>query len=390
MKALLLEAEWSPRPGYEPSERERREQRAENANQVYRNPRLRLAERPVPRPGPGELLVQVRACGVCGSDLHMIEREPDGYMSSADPARLPVALGHEFSGVVSEVGPGVDAFRPGDAVCVEASQWCGACPPCRAGIFGQCANLNEHGFSLDGGFAEYVLTKPQYCWSLEPLRRAYEGDDAAVFELGALVEPYSVIYNAVFVRAGGFLPGGHVAVFGAGPIGLATIQFARFAGAGTIIAFDTVAERRALALQVGAEAALDPVQLAKDGQDPVALVQELTDGAGVALAVEAAGAGRHTFPVLERLLALGGKVIQVGVGAGQTPVTLITLQTHNVNLYGAMGSSGSGVFPAVIRLFAAKRLAAREVITARFPLEQVLAAFDRTAERRDGKVLVVA
>src|SRR5437762_5001788 len=131
MKALLLDAEWSPRPGYEPSERERREQRAENASLVYRTPSLRLAERPVPAPGPGELLVKVKACGVCGSDLHMIEQEPDGYMSSADPANLPVVLGHEFSGVVAEVGAGVDAIRPGDPVCVECSQWCGVCPPCR-------------------------------------------------------------------------------------------------------------------------------------------------------------------------------------------------------------------------------------------------------------------
>jgi scyllo-inosose 3-dehydrogenase len=388
MKALVLDAEWSPRTEYVPTERERREQRAENASLIYRQPTLRLADLPTPTAGPGEVLIEVKACGVCGSDLHMIEQLPDGYMSSADPANLPVALGHEFSGVVVEVGPGVETLAAGTRVAVEGSQWCGACLPCRAGVFGQCSNLNEHGFSVNGAFADYVVTKPQYCWPIDALVEQF-GEDAA-FEAGALVEPFSVIYNALFVRAGGFLPGGHVAVFGAGPIGLIAVILARFAGAGTIVALDTVQERRDLALQMGADAALDPVALARDGQDAAAAIRELTGGMGAALAVESAGAGARTFPVIERSMALGGKIVQVGVGAGQAPLTLITLQTTNINLYGSMGSSGSGIFAAVIRLMAGGRVPVLPLITARFPLERVMDAFDRTAERRDGKVMVRA
>src|SRR4051812_42541917 len=100
MQALQLDAEWSPRPDYTPTERERAERRAENANYIYRHPTLKMVTLPDPQTGPGEVRVRVRASGVCGSDLHMIESEPSGYMSSADPARLPVVLGHEFAGEV--------------------------------------------------------------------------------------------------------------------------------------------------------------------------------------------------------------------------------------------------------------------------------------------------
>jgi threonine dehydrogenase-like Zn-dependent dehydrogenase len=387
MKALLLDGEWSPRPGYVPSECERAEQRAENASQMYRSPTIRVADIPVPVHGSDEVLVKVS--GVCGSDLHMLDKDADGYMVSADPAKLPVVLGHEFSGVVEAVGSGVQTLHPGEPVCVESGQWCGTCVNCRAGIFGQCANLNEHGFSLDGAFSEYVLTKPQYCWSIAPLMQTAADEDAG-FEAGALVEPFSVVFNALFVRAGGFLPGADVAVFGAGPIGLACIALARFAGAGTIIALDTVAERRELAVRLGADDSLDPLAFGRDGQDVAAAIRQKTRGAGVALGIEAAGAGMRTFPALERAMALGGKIVQVGVGAGQTPVTMITMQTRNVNIYGAMGSSGSGVFPAVIQLLASGRLPVTSLVTARYPLERVLEAIERSAERRDGKVMVRA
>ncbi len=387
MKALQLDAEWRPRAGYYPSERERRERRADNCNQVYFQPRLRLVDLPEPEPGPGEIVARVRACGVCGSDAHLFEQDRDGYIASADPAKLPVVLGHEWSGVVEAVGPGVQSLRPGDAVCGEVALWCGQCAPCRAGAFGQCQNLDEIGFSVDGALAEYVRTRPQYCWRIDALLQAYS-DEARAFEAGALVEPTAVAYNALFVRAGGFRPGGAAAVFGAGPIGLVGIALARLAGAAPVLAFETVPERRALAARVGADLVFDPLALAREGRDAAELIQEATDGAGLAIAVEAAGASPRTFPVIERAMAVGGKIVQVGITAGQTPLTLVKLQAQGVNLYGSMGSSGAGLFPAVIQLMASGRLDLTPIITARFPLEQADAALRRMAERRDGKVLV--
>jgi threonine dehydrogenase-like Zn-dependent dehydrogenase len=386
MKALLLTAEWQPKTDYALSERERSSRRAFVSSQVYRNPRLELTSLPTPTPGPGQVLIRVKACGVCGSDLHLYEKAPDGYVAYGDHTRLPVVLGHEWSGVVEETGPGVGAVARGDKVCVEPNNWCGVCAPCRAGRFNQCSNLEEIGFTVNGGFAEYVAVEARYCWKTDSLAEAY-GDDLAD-DVGAMVEPVAVGYNALFVRSGGFRPGGNVVVFGAGPIGLACVALARAAGAATILALDTVPERLDLARKLGADRGVNPTALASEGPDPAEAILAETRGAGVDLGVEAAGASPHTFPILERVLAPGGKIVQVGIGRGTTPVSLVRLQQLGIDLHGAIGNSGQGIFPSVIRLLAAKRLDVAPMITAHFPLADALAAFARTAERRDGKVLV--
>jgi threonine dehydrogenase-like Zn-dependent dehydrogenase len=387
MRALRLNADWNPKPGYVLSERERANQRALVSSQVYHRPRLSLEDVSAPSPGPGEVLIRIKACGVCGSDIHLHHAGPDGYVAYADQARLPVVLGHEWSGVVEEAGSGVTWPRRGDSVAVEPNNWCGTCTPCRAGMVNQCANLEEIGFTIDGGFADYVITRPKYCWSIDALAQAF-GDQERVYDAGALVEPCGVAYNAMFIRAGGFHPGGNVAVFGAGPIGLVAIALARVAGAAAVIAFETVEERRNLAAQLGADHVLDPIGLARDGQDPIDIVMHITHGAGVAMGVEAAGASSRTFPILEGIIAVGGKIVQVGIGPGQTPVSLVRLQQQGVSVYGSMGNSGYGIFPNVIRLMAAKRLDLRAMITGRFPLDQGLQAFAETEKRQGGKVLV--
>src|SRR5215831_17709215 len=219
MKVLLLTAEWRPKPDYVLSERERTTGRAFVSSQVYWHPRLELSSVPTPSPGPGEVLIRVKACGVCGSDLHLYEQTSDGYIAYGDHAKLPVVLGHEWSGVVEEVGPGVTTVAPGDRVCAETNNWCGVCAPCRAGRFNQCQNLEEIGFTVNGGFAEQLVVEARYCWKTNVLGETY-GDELGD-EVGVLVEPVAVGYNAFFVRSGGFRPGSNVVVFGAGPIGLA-------------------------------------------------------------------------------------------------------------------------------------------------------------------------
>src|SRR5713226_931700 len=219
MNSLLLTAEWKPRPDYVMSERERTTRRAFVSSDVYWNPHLDVKSTPTPAPRSDEVLIRVKACGVCGSDLHLQEKTADGYVAYGDHTRLPVVIGHEWSGVVEEVGPEVDALKPGDKVCAEPNLWCGGCSPCRAGLPNQCSNLEEIGFSVDGGFADCVVVKTKYCWKIHVLEEAYSTEDQ-VYEAGALVEPLGVAYNAMFVRTGGFLPGGNVVVFGAGPIGL--------------------------------------------------------------------------------------------------------------------------------------------------------------------------
>lgn len=384
MQALQLTAEWRPRDGYTPSERERTEQRAENANQVYHQPQLALIEASEPEIDAGDdVLVRVRTVGICGSDLQLFGRDDDGYMALAEPVRLPVIAGHEYAGVVEAVGSEATNVAVGDLVCVEPLQWSPDSSATRAGEPGACELMAVQGYEIDGAFAQYAVTKPRYCWSLNTVAERF-GEQAAL-ECGALVEPLACVYQGMFIRAGGFRPGSHVTIFGAGPIGLGAVLFARYAGAERVVVLDVSPERLELAKQLGADVALDP----SSGEDVVAAILEATGGEGIDMAVESAGAGPHTYPVIEETIALGGKIVQIGIGAAATPVNMVHLQAKQVAIYASMGGSGFGIFRQIVKIAEGGRMPMREMITARFSLPEGLTAVDQAMERRDGKIVVM-
>ncbi|OYT61425.1 MAG: alcohol dehydrogenase, partial [Thermofilum sp. ex4484_15] len=211
MRAAVLKAEWSPRPGYKLTEEESRTRKVKMGSRVWRNPKLELEDIPVPELGPYEVLVRVKACGICGSDIHMVETDGEGYMLYPGLTKLPVVPGHELSGVVEKIGSKVTAVKPGDMVMSEEMLWCGRCYYCRSGFLNQCVNLEELGFTLNGGFEEYFKVDEKYLWKIDSLLNAYKTEDAA-YEAGSLVEPTAVSYNAMFIRAGGFKPGAYVVV----------------------------------------------------------------------------------------------------------------------------------------------------------------------------------
>ncbi|MDR7435952.1 MAG: zinc-binding dehydrogenase [Armatimonadota bacterium] len=227
-------------------------------------------------------------------------------------------------------------------------------PPCRNGYPNQCLNLEEIGFTIPG----------------------------------ALCEPTSVAWNAMFTRAGGFRPGGYVAVFGTGPIGFAAIALARAAGAGKIIAFEVSPIRQELARRMGADEVYNPVELAKQGTAPRAVILESTKGEGVDLHVEAAGAPARTTPEMEATLAIGGRIVMIGKASERTPIYLEHFQTHAAQIYGAQGHSGYGNFPYVIRLMAAGKVDMTQIITSRFPLDRAVEAVQKATRREDGKIMV--
>ena len=172
MRALRLEADWEPRPESVATldEADVTARVARRGNQVWRNPRIAVAAMPDPSPGPDEVVIRVRACGICGSDFHFVESDADGYMLYPGMVRTPVVTGHEFAGVVEAVGPDVRDFAAGDLVCAEEIAWCGDCLACRAGRPNNCTRIEELGFSFDGAQAEYVVTRARYCWSLRSSR----------------------------------------------------------------------------------------------------------------------------------------------------------------------------------------------------------------------------
>jgi threonine dehydrogenase-like Zn-dependent dehydrogenase len=388
MKALVLEAEWAPREAYPISDWEVERRWAHDGNKVWHNPcwSLQDAEEPLVRE-PYDVKIRVHACGVCGSDVHMYETDEDGYPILCYEMRLPNIMGHEFAGVVVEMGSAVTRFREGNIVAVEGINWCGRCRACQAGLLNQCPNKTDIGFTTPGGFAEYVVADEKYCWSLAGVLEAYDGDEDAALECGALVEPMGVAYEGVFKRSGGILPGGHVVVFGAGPIGLNAVALLRAGGAGQIIVFEPQPERRALAERVGATHSYDPSELERQGSSVSKAVLEATRGEGAAMFVEATGRYDLTMHQPERCMDLGAKVVVIGNGPYPPKINPVAYQNMAASMYGSLGHAG-GVFGKVINLIAAKRIRPLEIVTGRYPLVHGLEALEKMTNHIDAKVLV--
>jgi threonine dehydrogenase-like Zn-dependent dehydrogenase len=250
--------------------------------------RVENAHRPVP--GADEILVRVEAAGVCGSDRHMFRGE---Y-----PTALPVTLGHEFCGIVEAAGPAVAGIAPGTRVTVDPNIACGRCPACETGRPNLCHNLIAIGVFRDGGFADYVAV-PQGQAHVLP------ADVDPVH--GAFCEPVACCLHGLDVAR--IAPGMSVAILGGGVIGLLMVELARLAGATTIVLSTRQAERRQLALSLGASHAVDP-----EAGDPVAGIAGaggLVPG-GVDVVIEAAGVP-DTFRQSIALARRGGTVVVFGV-----------------------------------------------------------------------------
>jgi len=382
VKALVLNAQWDPRPDYPLSDWERETGKAISGYMVWRHPTLQVKEVETPTVKPDQVLIQVKACGVCGSDIHFYETDEDGYILYPGLTRFPTTTGHEFSGQVVEVGSAVQDLQVGDMVTAEEMIWCGYCTPCRNGFPNHCTNLEEIGFTIPGAFAEYIAVGAKYCWKLNALMDRY-GDEDTVYEAGALCEPSSVAYNTIFERAGGFRPGAYVAIYGAGPIGLAAIAECKAAGAAKVIAFEVSPVRLELARKMGADYAFNPKEVT-----PREVVMELTEGQGADLHVEAAGMPHVVIPEMEQSLAINGKIAQVGRAATRVNMYLEMLQVRRGQLFGSQGHSGHGIFPGVIRMMASGLLDMTPIITSRYDLDGVVEAIIKSGERTDGKIMV--
>ena len=383
MRAFFVEADYAPRDGYVLSEREKATGRALRGNQIWKNIRGKVTDRPMPVCGDDQVLLKVGAAGICGTDAHLLRKDADGYSMYNGHTKYPIITGHEFAGEIVEVGKNVKKLKVGDLVSVESMHWCGECDACRRGMFNQCKELEEPGLTYDGGFAEYATVKEKYCYKLNAIMEYYGGDKMTAFELGAMVEPTGVAYNGLFVRGGGLRPGGHAAVFGCGPVGLAAIQLLKTAGAAKLIAFESVPERMELAKQCGADYVFDPTSF-NSPDEQAQLLMDLTDGAGISLFAECAGANKFTYPVMGKALAIGGKTIQIGHTVGITPVDIFNWQWNAATISGSNGQSGQGIYPDVIALMASGRIDLRKMCTGRFNLEDIEEGMKITA----GKVLV--
>ncbi|MCD7948429.1 MAG: alcohol dehydrogenase catalytic domain-containing protein [Oscillospiraceae bacterium] len=352
MRGVTLRAEWAPRDGFTLGAKDVEERQTYLGSRVWRNPRLSMEDYPIPEPGEGQVLVQVRACGICGSDVHMAQPDPEGYIYYPGLTGFPTILGHELSGVVVNAGPNALSketglpFQGGELVCTEEMFWCGACRPCADGYPNHCERLNEIGFNVNGAFAEYILLPAKLLWSLDPLRKAY-ADERDIFLAGSLVEPTSVAYNAVIQRGGGVKPGDHVVICGGGPVGLAAVAILKRQGAARVILSEPQDSRAEIGRKLGADAVINPQK-----ENFTARVLELTGGMGAKLYLEATGLPDLIYPTIENTIwegrVIDSTVVVVARADATMPVTGEVLQVRGARIVGAQGHSGSGTFPHVI------------------------------------------
>ena len=384
MKALSLHAEFAPKESYVLSERELETHKVKNGFMVWKNPTIELAEVPDPELQANEVRLEVAAVGICGSDMHMYESGPDGYMIYPSLVKTPNILGHEFAGKVVEVGSDVRDLELGDLVAVEEVQWCGECTACRRGFLNHCDNTEELGFTIPGAMAEYISVKAKYCWKLDELANKFGEEEALV--MGALVEPTGVAYHGMFNRLTTWKPGNNVVIFGAGPIGLAATALAVAGGGGEVIVFDPSESRRDMAEAMGASAVVDSGAL--DGFTLDDIVLQLTYGRGTDTVVECAGVADKTIQLLDQSLAVNASVIDIGMGGKRPELPTVTYKTKGVQLAGSLGHVGCGTFQNVIRLMAAGRIDMRKMISDRLPLDDAIVAFKRLESRVDSKIIL--
>ena len=204
---------------------------------------LRIEEHELPKVGPKDVLIQVKACGVCGTDVHIYE----GDKGAAD-VTPPTILGHEFAGVIAEVGLEVKGFQIGDRVCIDPNCYCGACEPCRRGMAHYCEHMIGYGTTVNGGFAEYCAVNE---------RQVYRLGDHTSFEQGAMTEPVACCLHGIDMCE--IQPGHQVVVIGGGMIGLLMLQLAKLAGAAKTALIEPVESKRAIGKKLGADVCIDPI-----------------------------------------------------------------------------------------------------------------------------------
>lgn len=354
MKAVELSAKWDPKPEFKLGSKDIDGKLTYLGSLVWRYPEVKIIEKEKPKIKADEVLIKVKRCGICGSDVHMLQSYDDGYIYYPGLTAFPAVLGHEFAGEIVEVGSNAinkrtsKPYEVGEPVTVEEMVWCGECRPCCDGYPNHCERLQEIGFSIDGAYAEYIAVPAKLCWSLKKLKGKY--DD--IYKIGSLVEPTSVAYNAVIERGGGIRPGENVVILGGGPIGIAAARILKTAGAAVCILSEPNIHRALLAKKMGVDYIINP-----EKEDFVDKVKEYTDNEGAALYLEATGLPHVVTDDIQNVIwdckAVNSTVVIVARAEQRMPVCGEYFQVRRARIVGAQGHSGHGTFPNVISAMAA-------------------------------------
>jgi len=329
--------------------------------------KLQIVDVSVPLPSPGEILVRVAACGICGSDVH-------GYDGSSGRRIPPIIMGHEAAGIVASVGAEVVGFQEGDRVTCDSTVYCGECLYCRRGKVNLCDRREVLGVSCGdyrraGAFAEFVSV---------PARIVYKLPASLSFTEAALLEAVSVALHAVSLAE--IEPNSTGLVVGAGTIGLLVQQALLLAGCSRVFVSDIDTNRLELSKSIGATEVL---HVGPDFRDKLI---HLTDGFGVDIAVEAVG-NNETVQAAINSVRKGGSVVLVGNISAEVTIPLQKVVTRQITLQGSCASAGE--YPRAIELMSADEIKVKPLISAVAPLNEGPQWFNRLYQRDPGLLKIV-
>lgn len=311
-----------------------------------------------------EVVIQVKYCGVCGTDIHIYNGDGGSY--EVNPPRIP---GHEFSGVVTEVGAAVKNVRPGDRVSGDPNIMCGECYFCKNAMEHFCENAVGIGTAMDGAFAEYIVMSA---------KNVYKVPDNLDFMTAAMTEPVSCCLHGIDLCR--IQPGDTVLVIGGGPIGMIMIQLAKMAGAAQVILSEPVKEKRELALKLGASAAVDPIE-----EDVEQYLKAHTHN--VDCVIECVG---NTHTEMDAIHFAGNKatVMFFGLAGPNDTITVRPDEIFKKELNITSSFINPYVYHRALKILDSGELDVKSIITNIVPLDDIEKVFEDPEYRRSGKVMI--
>ena len=320
---------------------------------------LEVQQMPTPEPKAGEVLLKVRGCGICGSDVH-------GWLGKTGRRLWPMTMGHEFSAEVARCGAGANRFKPGDGVIVQPINFCGECVNCKKGLTMLCLNKRFFGvLDVDGAMAEYVAVPEKLLYPLPEKLAAMEGSKG--YHIGAMAEPYAVAYGAV--KKAGDLTGKDVMIVGAGMIGLCILQLVKLKNPAQIIVSDLSDVRLERAMKLGATHTVNSRH-----EDIYESISKYTDGRMIDTSFEAVGV-EPTANQSIKALKIAGTAVWVGMSQKEMTINMQDIVCSARNVLGSFNYTHKE-FGEVVELLGTGKLATDKIISKVVSLEEAPQAFE--------------
>lgn len=335
---------------------------------------LKVKEVDLPKPASGEVLIKVQSCAICSSDVSLIKKP---WFSQ--PPFGEFIPGHEYSGIIADVGENVKEFKVGDRVAVEAHSGCGRCINCRRGNYTACLNYGDiqlghraNGFTTNGGYAQYVVNKVNTVYSIS---------DSISFEEAALLTNLGCILYG-FETIGGYVVGDTITVIGPGPLGLLAVEVGKILAADKVWLIGTRDSRLEVGQKIGADRIINIHQ-----EDAVKSLIDETKGLGVDLVIVAAG-GHQALETAVKITKRMGKILLLSFPEEPVPLNLGLMGKNNVSLYTVRGEGRANCARAA-SLMASGKVNLKSLITHTFALNEIKKGFQTFIERREGAIKVI-